>query len=63
MFDLIEIELKRIRRMAHEAEDSFLDYLIDLAIIQANKRARDADIETRVAESTHSPQHDIQVRT
>ena len=40
MFDLIEIELTRARRMAEQAEDSFLLYLIDMAIIQENARAR-----------------------
>ena len=40
MLDLIETELTRVRRMAEQAEDSFLLYLIDMAIIQANARAR-----------------------
>ncbi len=39
MFDLIEIELKRIRRMAEQENDSFLLYLIDLASIEANAKA------------------------
>ena len=40
MLDLIEIELTRVRRMAEQADDGFLLYLIDMAIIQANARAR-----------------------
>lgn len=38
MFRLIEIELTRVRRMA--AGDDFLVYLIDMAIIEANAKAR-----------------------
>ncbi len=40
MLDLIEIELTRVRRMAEHAEDSFLLYLLDMAILQANRRSR-----------------------
>ncbi len=40
MFDLIEIELTRVRRMAERAGDAFLLYLIDLAVIDANAKAR-----------------------
>ncbi len=40
MLDLIEIELTRVRRMAEQADDGFLLYLIDMAIIQADARAR-----------------------
>ncbi len=40
MLDIIEIELTRVRRMAEQADDSFLLYLIDMAVIQANARAR-----------------------
>ena len=40
MFDLIEFELTRVRRIAQQADDNFLRYLIDMAIIQANTRAR-----------------------
>lgn len=40
MFGLVEIELTRIRRMAQQANDGFLAYLIDMAIIEANAKAR-----------------------
>ena len=40
MYKLIEIELTRIRKMAKEAEDELLLYLIDLAIIEANAKDR-----------------------
>ena len=42
MFELIEIELTRVRRMAEPAGDGFLLYLIDIAILQANAKARSA---------------------
>ncbi len=42
MLDLIEIELTRVRRMAEHADDGFLLYLIDMAILEANRRARSA---------------------
>jgi hypothetical protein len=40
MLDLIEIELTRVRRMAEQAGDDFLLYLIDMAVIEAHARAR-----------------------
>ncbi len=40
MLDLIEIELKRVRKMAEQAGDDFLLYLIDLAIMEASVKAR-----------------------
>lgn len=40
MLDLIEIELTRIRRMAEHASDDLLLYFIDIAIIEANRKAR-----------------------
>ena len=40
MHGLIEIELTRVRRMADQAKESFLVYLIDMAIIEANAKAR-----------------------
>ena len=40
MLDLIEIELTRVRRMAEHADDGFLLYLIDMAILEANRRCR-----------------------
>ena len=42
MFELIEIELTRVRRMAEPTGDGFLLYLIDIAILQANAKARSA---------------------
>ena len=54
MYKLIEIELTRIRKMAKEAEDELLLYLIDLAIIEANAkdRATKDSVATAVEEST-----------
>ena len=40
MFDLVEIELTRVRKMAEQTRDDFLVYLIDIAIIEANAKAR-----------------------
>ena len=40
MLDLIEVELTRVRKMAEHAGDEFLLYLIDMAIIEANAKAR-----------------------
>jgi hypothetical protein len=40
MLDLIEIELIRVRRMAEQAGDGLLLYFIDIAIIEANRKAR-----------------------
>jgi hypothetical protein len=40
MLDLIETELTRIRKMAAQTDDEFLLYLIDIAIIAANAKAR-----------------------
>jgi hypothetical protein len=40
MFDLVEIELTRVRKMAEHTRDDFLLYLIDIAIIEANAKAR-----------------------
>ncbi len=50
MFELIEIELTRVRKMAELADDGFLLYLIDIAIIEANAKARSmqSSIETIV---------------
>ncbi len=50
MYALIEIELTRVRRMAEESGDEFLAYLIDLAIIEANTKARAAShsLETAI---------------
>jgi hypothetical protein len=53
MFDLIEIELTRVRRMAERADGEFLVYLIDMAIIEANAKARSPDnsLETLIPRS------------
>jgi hypothetical protein len=50
VFELIEIELTRVRKMAEQADDGFLLYLIDIAIIEANAKARSmqSSIETIV---------------
>ena len=40
LFELIEIELTRVRRMAEQENDGFLLYLIDMAILEANSKAR-----------------------
>ena len=40
MLDLIEIELTRIRKMADHADNRFLVYLIDLAILETGRVAR-----------------------
>jgi len=40
LFELIEIELTRVRRMAEQENDGFLLYLIDMAILEANAKAR-----------------------
>jgi hypothetical protein len=58
MLDLIEIELTRIRRMAEQTNDRFLLYLLDMAILEANRRARsiaeghaEADENAQILES------------
>ena len=53
MFDLIEIELTRVRRMAEQTDDGFLLYLIDIAIIEANAKARShkVSLETMIPSS------------
>jgi hypothetical protein len=57
MFDLIEIELTRIRRMAEQVDDGFLLYLIDLALMETNKKARSGNdkVETPIVQP---PRHD-----
>jgi hypothetical protein len=40
MLDLIEIDLKRIRKMAEQADNRFLVYVIDMAILEAGRVAR-----------------------
>ena len=41
LLDLIETELTRVRRKAKHADDNgYLLYLLDMAILEANRRAR-----------------------
>lgn len=40
MFDLIEFELTRVRRMAEPTGNRLLVYLLDIAIIEANGKFR-----------------------
>ena len=41
LLDLIETELTRVRRKAEHADDNgYLLYLLDMAILEANRRAR-----------------------
>ncbi len=42
MIERVELELTRVRRMAEQASDSMLVYLIDMAILKANAKARAA---------------------
>ncbi len=51
MFDLIEIELTRARGMAEQADASFLAYLIEMAIIEANAKAHSNSLETLIPSS------------
>ncbi len=39
MFEMIRIELTRVRRMVELADDAFLLYLVDIAIVEAKARA------------------------
>jgi len=38
MLDLMQIELARVRKMAQQADDGFLLYLIDMVILEANQK-------------------------
>jgi hypothetical protein len=49
MFDLVEIELTRVRKMAELTNDDLLIYLIDVAIIEANAKARSLKLSSDVA--------------
>jgi hypothetical protein len=40
MLERIEIELTRIRKMAEHADDGFLLYLLDMALLEVNHRVR-----------------------
>lgn len=65
MLDLIEIELTRVRRMAEHANDDFLLYLLDMAILEANRRARSIAGSRASAESlrldscSNGPRHKL----
>ena len=60
MIDLIEIELTRVRRMAEHADDNnFLLYLLDMAILEANRRARSLEAGGRDAGETKRSEGDI----
>jgi hypothetical protein len=55
MFDLVEIELTRVRKMAEHTRDDFLVYLIDIAIIEANAKARsERDRSETVSDDAHA---------
>lgn len=45
MLKLIEIELSRARNMAEHADDGFLLYLIDMAILEVKRKARSGGSE------------------
>jgi hypothetical protein len=51
MFELIEIALTRVRQTVDQADDGFLAYLLDMAIIQANKRARSSNDNPEISVS------------
>ncbi len=71
MFELIEIELTRVRKMAEHADNGFLLYLIDIAIIEANAKARSAQnslesilplaLERDDRSFARTPSHDLQL--
>ena len=42
ILELVEIELKRVRSMAAQADDAALLYLIDMAIMEAKSKASSA---------------------
>ena len=46
MFELIQIELTRVRRMVELADDPFLLYLLDIALIELSARAGHQSLET-----------------
>jgi hypothetical protein len=58
MLDLIEIELTRVRRMAEHADDGFLLYLLDMAILEANSRARSKGEGRVIADNAESLESD-----
>jgi hypothetical protein len=53
MFEEIEMELTTIRNVAEKSGDDFLAYLINMAIIQANAkaRARQTSLESLISAS------------
>ncbi len=46
MFEVIETELARIRRMAELTDEAFLLYLIDIAIVEAKARSSHESLAT-----------------
>lgn len=54
MLDLIQIELAGVRKIAEQANNGFLLYLIDMAILEANHEigASNDDAETPTAPAT-----------
>jgi hypothetical protein len=50
MFELIEIALTRVRQSVDQADDGFLAYLLDMAIMQANKRARSSNDNPEISD-------------
>lgn len=66
MIDLIEIELTRVRRMAEHTNDTFLLYLLDMAILEANRRSRSRgegpdhmDLPAMAAEASAVAEHKV----
>ena len=45
MFELIQVELTRVRRMVELADEAFLLYLIDIVIIEAKARSSDCSLQ------------------
>ena len=63
MFELIEIELTRILNMAQRANEGYLVYLIQLALVEAHKKARSRNdnVETPIVQSLRhdAPRSDV----
>jgi hypothetical protein len=51
MLELIEVELTRTRGLAKQANESFLVYLIDVAIIEAKARCSNNSLEALIPRS------------
>jgi len=48
MLELIEVELTRARGMAKQANETFLVYLIDVAILEAKARCSNVSLGTLI---------------